>query len=256
MYAKARESGAGGASLAAIGLADVALYEGRAEEAATILTAAIATDRQAGNTAGAASKTVALAEARAASAGAAAGAREIGDLAAESSDESVLVPAARLLGAARQDARALQLSGRLDERTQPVPRAYARIIAGEAAMRQRRYSDAIDEFSAAVKTADLWLARFDLGVAYVEASRYAEAISELDACIKRRGEATALFFDDVPTYRYAAVLPYWRGRAQQGLKMGGAAASFERFLRIRAGAATDPLVIDARSRLATLGKLP
>lgn len=251
-YAKARESGAGGASLAAIGLADVALYEGRAEEAATILEAAIPTDRQAGNTAGAAAKTVALAEARAASAGAAAGARVIADLAAESSDESVSVPAARLLGAARQDGRALQLSGRLAQRTQPVPRAYARIIAGEAAMRQRRYGDAIDEFSAAVKAADLWLARFDLGVAYVEAGRYAEAISELDECAKRRGEATALFFDDVPTYRYAAALPYWRGRAQQGLKMGSAAASFEQFLRIRAAAATDPLVIDARKRLDSL----
>jgi tetratricopeptide (TPR) repeat protein len=256
VYAKARESGAAGASLAAIGLADVALYEGRAEEAATILTAAIPTDRQAGNTVGAASKTVALAEARAASAGAAEGARLIADLAAEPSDESISVPAARLLGAARQDARALQLATRLDQRTQAVPRAYARIIAGEVAMRQRRFSEAINEFSTAVKTADLWLARFDLGVAYVEAGRYAEAISELDGCAKRRGEATALFFDDVPTYRYAAVLPYWLGRAQQGLKMSGAAASFEQFLRIRGGAATDPLVIDARRRLDSLASTP
>ena len=252
VYAKARDSSAAGASLAAIGLADLALYEGKAEEAVTILEGAIPVDREARNTLGAASKTVALAEARAASAGAAEGARVIADLAAESSDESVSVPAARLLGAARQDARALQLSRRLDERTQPVPRAYARIIAGEVAMRQRRYSDAIDEFSAAVKAADLWLARFDLGVAYVESGRYAEAISELDACVNRRGEATALFFDDIPTFRYAAVLPYWRGRAQQGLKMGGAAASFERFLRIRAGGPGDPLVVDARKRLDSL----
>jgi Flp pilus assembly protein TadD len=59
-------------------------------------------------------------------------------------------------------------------------------------MRQGRYSEAITEFSTAVKTADLWLARFDLGVAYVEAGRYAEAISELEVCVKRRGEATAL----------------------------------------------------------------
>jgi serine/threonine protein kinase/tetratricopeptide (TPR) repeat protein len=252
VYAKARESGAAGASLAAIGLADIALYEGKPEEAVTILEGAIPADRQARNTLGAASKTVALAEARAASAGAVEGARLIADLAAESSDESVLVPAARLLGAARQDRRAVQLSLRLDERTQPVPRAYARIIAGEVAMRQRHYSDAINEFSTAVKAADLWLARFDLGVAYVEAGRYAEAISELDGCVKRRGEATALFFDDVPTYRYAAVLPYWLGRAQQGLGMGGAAASFEQFLRIRAGATTDPLVVDARKRLDSL----
>jgi tetratricopeptide (TPR) repeat protein len=251
VYEKARASGAGGASLAAIGLADIALYQGRVTDAVATLEAAIPADRQARNTHGETSKTVALAEARAATAGPAEGARLIAPLAAASSDESVLVPAAQLFAAARQDARALALARRLDERSQPVPRAYARIIAGEIALRQRRYSEAITEFSAAAKAADLWLARFGLGVAYVESGRFAEAFSELDRCTKRLGEATSLFFDDIPTYRYSAVLPYWLGRAQQGLGMTGASASFERFLQIRAAPA-DPLVVDARQRLARL----
>jgi tetratricopeptide (TPR) repeat protein len=196
---------------------------------------------------------VALAETRAALSGATAALPLLAPVVADSSDESIVVPAARLFGAAKQDARARQLAQKLEERGQPVPRAYADIITGELALQQRRYADAISSFSSAVKEADLWLARFDLGVAYVEANRHAEAISEFSTCDKRRGEATALFFDDIPTFRYAAVLPYWRGRAQQGMSQTAAAAtSFEQFLKIRAAATADPLVADAQSRLQAL----
>jgi eukaryotic-like serine/threonine-protein kinase len=252
IYSTARGTGPSGASLAAIGLADLDLYEGRISEAVSTLEPAILIDRQTRNTFGEAAKTVALAEALTTSPGPAAGVKAINALLAGSSDESVSVPAARVLNAAKQAARALELVRRLDERTQPVPRAYARIIAGELALDNRRHTDAIDEFVAAIKSADLWLARFDLGVAYVGAGRYAEAISEFDICLKRRGEATSLFFDDIPTYRYTAVLPYWIGRAQQGLKMSGAASSFEQFVKLRSAATSDPLVLDARQRLTSL----
>ena len=133
-----------------------------------------------------------------------------------------------------------------------MPRAYAHIITGELALAQRRFSDAIRELSAALKEADLWLARFDLGVAYVEAGRFAEAISELEKAQQRRGEATSLFFDDLPTWRYLAVLPYWLGRAQEGLQSPAAATSYEQFLKIRGSASVDPLIEDARQRLQRL----
>jgi tetratricopeptide (TPR) repeat protein len=253
VYQKAREAGEAGASLASIGLADIALYQGRASDAIPILEAGIAADRRDGNTLGVTSKTIALAEARAAASGASDAVAVIAGLASETTEEHVAVPAARLFGAARQDARVQQLARRFGERTQPVARAYAHLMAGELALRQRRHNDAITDLSTAVKTEDLWLARLSLGIAYVEAGRFAEAISEFEACAKRRGEATSLFFDDIPTYRYAAVLPYWLGRAQQGLGLGAAAASFEEFLKLRAGPDRDPLVADARSRLAALG---
>jgi hypothetical protein len=48
------------------------------------------------------------------------------------------------------------------------------------------------------------------------------------------------------------LLPYWLGRAQQGLNMPGAAATFEQFVKIRSAAVADPLVIDARQRLESL----
>jgi hypothetical protein len=84
----------------------------------------------------------------------------------------------------------------------------------------------------------------------VQVNAFAEALPELEACEKRRGEAMALFFDDQPTVRYLAPLPYWIGRAQEGLKMSAAAkAHYGSFLTMRKDASADPLVQDARRRV-------
>jgi tetratricopeptide (TPR) repeat protein len=252
VYTRAAASGRAAASLAAIGLADIALLEGKPAEAIAILEPAIPLDRDANNTFGVDTKQVAMVEARAAQSGVAAALPMAAALSAGSSDEFVAVPAARLFAAAKREGPARELMQRIEQRAQPVPRAYARIIEGELALQNGRPADAITAFAAAISQADLWLARFGLGVAYVTANRYVEAYDELDTCTKRRGEATSLFFDDIPTYRYAAVLPYWLGRAQEGMKSDAAAASFEQFLKIRSAAIADPLVVDARQRLDRL----
>src|SRR5262249_2307636 len=62
-YARMAQAGAAGASPAALGLADIGLYEGRFDEAIAALKKAIADDEQAQNKSGAAIKTAALAEA-------------------------------------------------------------------------------------------------------------------------------------------------------------------------------------------------
>ena len=49
--------------------------------------------------------------------------------------------------------------------------------------------------------------RYNLGEAYLAAGYPAEAKSEFEATVKRRGEASALFLDDTPTYRYYAPVP-------------------------------------------------
>jgi tetratricopeptide (TPR) repeat protein len=112
---------------------------------------------------------------------------------------------------------------------------------------------AIDALIAAQKTADLWLTRFSLGVAYIAGERYPEALAELETCQKRRGEATALFLDDVPTLRYLAPLPYWLGRAREGVGARAAAIeSYKAYLAARPSATRDPLAADAQRRLAAL----
>ena len=71
--------------------------------------------------------------------------------------------------------------------------------------------------------------------------------------MRRRGEATAIFLDDIPSVRYLAPLPYWHGRAQEGLGLSAqAAANYKQFLATRTGAPDDALAKEARARLAKL----
>jgi len=64
----------------------------------------------------------------------------------------------------------------------------------------------------------------------------------------RRGEASAIFLDDVPTFRYMAELPYWTARAQFDIGMTEAARqNLESYLELRPNGGT--LVADARERL-------
>jgi tetratricopeptide (TPR) repeat protein len=142
------------------------------------------------------------------------------------------------------------IAERLGSDLNPQSRAYAKIIEAELALRQGHVPQAIDALIAAQKTADLWLTRFSLGVAYIAGERYPEALAELETCQKRRGEATALFLDDVPTLRYLATLPYWLGRAREGVGVKAAAMeSYKAYLALRPAAARDPLAADARRRV-------
>jgi eukaryotic-like serine/threonine-protein kinase len=255
IYEDAKETGSAGASVASIGLADIALYEGRPADAVAGLEAALPADS--GNQVGRATKLVALAEAHSARGDVKSAMRAADSALTLFRDEFVAVPVARVFAAAKANARLTQLVRDLEARPQAQARAYGNIIAGEQALEAGDFTGAIRHFSLAIKSADVWLARFRLGIAYVQAGQHAEAISELEGALKRRGEATAVFLDDVPTFRYLALLPYWLGRAREGLGMGSAAESYKEFLRIRAAAApVDRLVADARARLTALAERP
>ena len=254
-YEGLARTGPPGASLSAMGLADLAAYQARFGEAAGILRQGVADDERAGNTILMAAKQVALAEAfqgghdrdRALAAVKAA-------LKLRRRDE-VLLPAARVLQWAGRKAQAQELARELESQLEPQSRAYAKIIEGEGAIGEDRMVEALEAFKSAVSLADPWLARFDLGVLYVQIGRHAEALSELEICARRRGEAAAIFLDDVPTYRYLAPLPYWLGRAQEGMGMKVAALeSYGTFITLRVAASADPLAADARRRQRELGK--
>lgn len=252
-YTRMASTGAPGASLAAMGFADIALNEGRYREAMDGLSAGIARDRERQNQAGVAAKEIAQAEAHM-GAGETALAIAAVDRALElSREEAIAVPAARLLVQARRPAEASRIAEELGARLQPQPRAYAKLIEGEIALAEGRSVQAIEAFTSGIKLADLWLLRFVLGVAYVQANHFAEALSELEACHKRRGEATAIFLDDVPTFRRVVPLYYWLGRAQEALRINAAAANYKVFLSLRSPATTDPLAADAARRLRALG---
>ena len=249
-------SGAPGSSLATLGLADLALYQGRFHDAGTLLIKGIAEDQARSNTAGLAAKSVALAESHLGE-----GRTRLAIDAARRAlkllgTSSAAVPAARVLIAAGVTEEPRTLAAALADNLQPEFRAYARLLEGELALRDRRYVAASEALLAGKALADLWWTRLALGIAYVEAGHPAEALGELELCRKRQGEATAIMLDDLPSIRYLAPLSYWLARAQEAVgQTASARASYSEFLRIRSGdaAAADPLVRHAWQRLEALG---
>jgi hypothetical protein len=96
--------------------------------------------------------------------------------------------------------------------------AYAGVVDAELALDRGDTRDAIETLEAVIKSTDLWLARFVLGTAYLQSERYADAVSQFEMCRLRADEATAVFFDDVPSLRYLSALNYWVARARDGLR--------------------------------------
>ncbi len=252
-YEAMSATGAPGKSIAAIGLSDLALYRGRYADAVPLITSAIDADANAQNTKGLANKYLLLAEAYRGLGQTRKVADAIASALTAGKDESTLLPSARLLLSLGREADAKKLASTLNNDISGYSRVYAHVVNSEIAIRHGASGDAVDALRAGQKIADLWLTHFVLGTAYVEAGRYPEGLAELETCVKRRGEATALFLDDVPTARYLAPLPYWMARAHEGLGLKQQAVDeFTRFLSLRPTPSGDPLAVDATRRLAAL----
>jgi tetratricopeptide (TPR) repeat protein len=235
------------ASLATLGLADISSFVGDFDDARRILTAGIEKDMSDKDTAAAAVKYVALAETYAAEGNysrAIAAANQALEL---STRDSIKVAAARVLLDAGETDVATRIAVDLTAKLPSQSRAYGQMIQGSIARTKSNYVEAIDRLRSALNLADLWLVRFELGRAYLDAGYFAEALDQFLACEKRLGEATAVFLDDTPSYRYLATLPYWTARAQENLGMQTSAnQGYETFLALRPGGG--PLADDARQR--------
>ena len=207
VYERAATHGESTASLAAIGLADVALYEGKAADAENILPDAIARDHASGNEQGVASKRAALAKAYLLQGKRKQALDVLRELTTKAASNAEWIPAALLYTELGEVAETKKIADRLRGDLQPQSRAYARMLDGLLALREKHAVEAVDALKSALGFADLWLVRYVLGEAYLAAGYPAEAKSEFEACVKRRGEVTALFLDDTPTYRYYAPIP-------------------------------------------------
>ena len=248
-WAKVQAMGDAGASAAAEGLADLALYEGRQSEARLLLEKGIDIDTASRDGDALARKLVALAAIRLAH-GELAPALAAAERARRESDvEYLRFMVGWLLADAGQDAKALAIADELGARLAPEPRMYADLIRGAVDVHGKRFSAAVGHYQQAVQRVDAWVARYALGVAYVEAGAFVEAQEELERCQKRRGEATDVFLDVVPTYRMYAPVAYHMGRAYDGVKSASGADWYRAFLA-NARSDEDALVAEARRRLA------
>ena len=254
-YAQLSRVSALGASFATLGEADADLYFGRNRHAIGLLREGMTADAKNKSSSQMARKSVARAEAYLAL-----GQRKLAaDAAIEASQldraESTLIPAARVLLRAGQQEKALQIAADLEKLLQRGSTSYARLIAGEVALENGRFQEAIEAFRDAQKRSDSWFGRFLLGKAYVAAGgHFPEALAELELAAKRAGETTDVFIDDMSTLRYLPPAYYWLARAQEGSGViAPARLNYERFLKLRTEAdPPDPLATDATRRLQDL----
>ncbi|MBA7613498.1 Serine/threonine-protein kinase PknD [subsurface metagenome] len=251
-YLKLKTLGSWGSSLGTIGLADIALFEGRLNDAKEMLERGIDVDLENKRNDLAGDKMVMLAHAH----------LLLGqnDLALKAADQAIAIykelnvsiPVAQIYLQIGKEAKARSLMAKLNEQLEPEPRAYAKIIEGEISLKDGNIQEAIALFEESQKLLNTWLVHFSLGKAFLEAEAYAQAHQEFELCFKRRGEATSVFFTDVPSYYYFPPVYYYLGRASEGLGSPAAADSYQKFLQIKLKGDDDWMVEEARRRFKNL----
>lgn len=252
IYNQMRELSPLSESLSVMGLADLAMYEGRLADARALLEEGIALDLKEGREGYAAYKRAILAQSLILLGDRRTAVQAADQALRESQRLCLRYFIARTYLAADQVEKAQNLAAGLDQEIQPEPRACAKLIQGEIELKKGNVPGAIDLFKNAQTFLDTWIGRLSLGRAYLEVGAYAEAHSEFEWCVNHKGEATSLFFDDFPSYRYFPAVYYYLGRAQEGLNSPAASESFQKFLGIKAKAdERDPMVVYARLRLGT-----
>jgi tetratricopeptide (TPR) repeat protein len=237
-----------GQSMAAAGLADIALYEGRLTDAVHLLESGATADLKADRLDSAAADFTLLAYAQLLRKQKAAVLDALNKALANSKTTSTRFAAARIYAAVGETAKARKLAEGLGSETQLEAPVYAKLIEGEVALEEKDPRRAIQVLNEANKQLDIWIGRFDLGRAYLDAGLFPEADSEFDRCIKRRGETLDLF-DYVSTYAFLPEVYYYQGRAREGLNSPGFRESYRTYLSIREKAGEDPLLPEIRRRL-------
>jgi serine/threonine-protein kinase len=248
-------TGDDGASEAALGQADLALYEGRIEDGIAKLEAGIATDVSHAARDAMALKLVMLAHAQA-TAGKLTPARQTLDRALHASSTAEIVFwAARTYAQMRDDAAVSRLSEQLGAHVGELPRVEVLLVEGERQLEHGHPREAIASFNAAQQQVDTWLGRFDLARAYVAAAAFPQALAEAETALKRLPEGAAALIDEQPTAYLLPEAYYTKARALEGLGSSQASDAYRRMLALAHGQPSpDPLFQDAARRLDRLTK--
>jgi tetratricopeptide (TPR) repeat protein/predicted Ser/Thr protein kinase len=248
-YAKLESLSPRGSSMAKMGLADLALYQGRVDEAIPLLESGIAADITNKDEGAAAQKQVALAQAYLMTAKTAQALASADKAVQLDKGESNLHAAGVVYAEAGRAAKAEVLVSQLKSRVEPEPQLYGKLLEAEILLKKGNAKEAIPLLKDAQQTSDTWIGRFELGLAYLETSSFPEADAAFEDCLKRRGEAVAVYLDDVPTLRVLPPSYYYLGRVQEGLKSPAAMESYRTFVSLQPQGNT-VLLEDAKRRLA------
>ena len=239
--------GAAGASSAASGLGDLAVYEGRFSEAVRDLRGG--SGRRSGGQKpgprGDQAHVSGFAHAR--------GSKAAGIAAADSALQNgksmpVRFLAARVFVEAGAHRQGEALAAPLSSDLAAEPHAHGQILEGQIALASGNAREAIRILGEANGILDTWFGHFDLGRAYLAAGGPPEADTEFDRCIDapRRG---ASLMDEGPTYGHFPFLYYFQGRVREAQGDASFAESYKTYLGIRGASTDDPLVSEVRRRM-------
>ncbi len=189
-------------SVAAEGIADLALYRGDVDIALQTLDAAIESEMARG-----ALSTVALKHVMRADAFLISGDNEqamaatTAALEIEASDTAVVVPAAMTHIRLAEFEKAQAIIDTLSEGFSKTRRAYAEALRAQMASAQGDIETAIGAANASVELSDLWLTRLIRAEVFIQAERLSDAQADLAVCQQRTGEGIAVFLNDRPSLR-------------------------------------------------------
>jgi eukaryotic-like serine/threonine-protein kinase len=238
-----------GASYAASGLGDLAMYEGRFKDAARLFSEGAAEDLRSKDVDRAAAKLASLAQVQLLRNQKGAAITAATQALDNSKSVKIRFLAARVFVDAGEMAKARPLIAGLASEFQAEPQAYAKIVEGEAALKHGDDRGAVKALTEANALLDTWVGHFDLGRAYLGAKAFTQADSEFDRCIKRRGESVSLFLDEEPTYGAFPPVYYYQGRVREGLNSERYTESYRAYLAIRGASTEDPLLAEVRRRV-------
>ncbi|MDQ3347216.1 MAG: hypothetical protein M3545_04540, partial [Acidobacteriota bacterium] len=185
-----------GASYAASGLADLAVYEGRFSKAAALFSKGAAADLASKDPDRAANKYAALAYTELLRGDGAAGIAAAERALTHSPAVKIRFLAGRVFAEAGAADKARAQRDSMAAGLQVEARTYAKILDGLVALRSGDARRAVEVMGEANGLLDTWIGHYDLGRAYLAAGAFTQADSEFDRCIKRRGEALWLFLDE------------------------------------------------------------
>ena len=247
-YQKIATKGALGASIAASGLGDLAVFEGRFGDAVRIFEEGAAADLAAKSAPRAAIKFTSAAFAHVLAGEKTAAIAAADKALTTAGTMPVRFLAARMFVQAGASAKARALATALSSESSAEPQAHGKTIEGLIALETGDARGAVRTLTEANGILDTWFGHFDLGRAYLAAGDLLKADSEFDRCISRRGESLSLM-DEGPTFGYFPSAYYYQGRVRESLKTANFADAYRSYLAIRGGSHDDPLVPEIRRRV-------
>jgi len=244
-----RLAGQGDTELADLGRADLALYEGRLDDAAAALRTHVdpAAARRDPEVAGALvtlARTLLRKGDRRAALRAATAAMGSGAPRPEYMAAAVAVEAGSDTGA----------PGKIEAWSRnPFPewRLYGKLLAGDRARAANRPGDAIATYTDAALIAPSWMTHERLGRAYLAAGAWADAERELAWCLEHRGEA-AVFMTPTLSYLPDVMLAIARSKDRRHAAAGELRAAYAAVVALAPDAQHDPITDEARRRIASL----